>query len=541
MTRFLPNNISKLLSIFILLNLPFSVAGQNCKDDRSEYFSLEKQLGNLSEDIEFGYCKQIKENQKSQDITIEIKKKEKLAEKIIVHFNIEFTSSEGRTATIDADIVFEKDEYIKRGYGKNAHPKLQFNADQGLCTQCPVVDMDEVIIKDIDITYMSGPHSDEVLTRTLAGFTAPAASPEAAPPAIKTAPPVIVPAPEIVQPKPKIVEEITPEPAASMTMEAPAKEPAPAIDNSKIDNPKPVAIDPNESKQAKKSREALEKEKAKEQKAQEDADKKLKKKEEKEAAKNQNKEKKTKESTITNPSVENNSTPPVLTPSEPDLTKPDLTKTETPPENKLIEEMQSPPISSSPASTITVEETAVKDTPPPPPPAAAPLPFPKEEYEEKVKSKVEQLQEYLQRITDKKSTVSLTNSTIEQCLKLFINNGVDAIIGVSSSKTTLIRKSKVRDYLTNLSRLLYQRVEITWSEIFIVDNFKLGPDNNYHATVSFQQTFKGFNDERMSYGDVTHKNIEIIIKPYSRLEEGILISYWEILLGDIRVSQTEKL
>ena len=121
----------KLLFAFCLLILiPFLVFCQNCKDERFQFTSLSNQLGNLNEFIDVGYCKQIKDNQNSQEITVEIKKKESITEKISVHFNLIFISLEGRPASLEGDVVFEKNETVKRGFGINADAQLQLTVDR---------------------------------------------------------------------------------------------------------------------------------------------------------------------------------------------------------------------------------------------------------------------------------------------------------------------------------------------------------------------------------------------------------------------------
>ena len=81
---------------------------------------------------------------------------------------------EGRPASVEADIIFEKNEFVKRGFGTNANAQLQFNADKNFCVQCRVIDVSDVILEDVEINYLSGPKQDEVVTRLLPGFDAAA-------------------------------------------------------------------------------------------------------------------------------------------------------------------------------------------------------------------------------------------------------------------------------------------------------------------------------------------------------------------------------
>ena len=564
---------------FIVCAIPYISFAQECKDDRFDYFSLNDQLGNLKGYIDFGYCKQVRDNKQSQEITISIRKTEKASEKIMLHFNVEFTSTEGRTTTVEADINFEKDEYSRKGFGKNAHPKLQFTADKGLCTECPVVDIQFITVKELDLQFLSGPRNNETITLagTSAGTTGSVTKesvPAPPPTAQKNPAPAAPPVPAPVKETPPVKSPDVAKPVETTSLAVPV--PASSANKDK------------EAKDQQKSKEQGDKQLAKEQKAKEESDKS----QQEKAARDQRlkdassneakekadrdakaqaehdawlKEKQDKEQKIKDEEakkIKDKEMKAQLAQEEKDKKKKEkddtankdkqkdankksdatAVKNTTPVADKKVAE---PVAMVSPPATVETPVTPPSTTPPPPiappPPSVSPIPFPKEEYEEKSKDKVNQLQVYIQRISDKKNSINMTNATIDQCLKLFVNNGDDAIVGISSLNSESVRRLKVKEYLTNLSRLPYQKVEITWSELFLVDNFKLAPDGNYHATISFEQTFKGFNDNNMVYGDVTRKNIEIYVKPYSKLEGGTMKNFWDVLLGDIRVSQTQSL
>jgi hypothetical protein len=499
----------------LLLFYPFLIFGQSCKDDRSQFYSLSNQLGNLKEFIDFGYCKQIKENQNSQEITIEIKKKESITEKISVHFNVIFISLEGRPASVEADIVFEKQETVKRGFGANADAHLQFTADKSFCVQCRVIDISDVILEDVEINYLSGPKQDEVVTRLLPGFDATAKTNSKKPISSENINPTA---------NPEGQKEIQSVPSAVSSNPLPSGS-KPTDKNSisdkslGVDKSSGVALDVSGQQENSGGGTTNEKQTVKDQ------------------AINSVSQEKNK-STETTQQIKDAAESKMIDGEPKNTEKSSVQKiTETTSTGK-----ESISVNASKANSINSSSENNPQTKPQIAqiPQTTAVPFPKEEYEKKIKQKVDQLQEYLQRLTDKSSSISMTNRTIEQCLKLFINEGKNAIVGVSSVNSPTLRKLKIRDYLVNLSRLPYQKVEITWTEIFLVDNFKLGPDSNYYATVSFQQTFRGFNDNNIAYGDLTHKNIDIIIKPYSMIELGVSKDYWEILLGDIRVTQTEK-
>lgn len=169
----------------------------------------------------------------------------------------------------------------------------------------------------------------------------------------------------------------------------------------------------------------------------------------------------------------------------------------------------------------------------PPEPTQPKLPFDIEEYKMKVNDKIQDFQKNIQTLANSKSRLLIDN-TIIQTLRLFIHNGDDITIEVSSKGKKAPRLLPVPQYLRNLTVLKYSRVEITWTKVFIADNFYKGADGNYYATVTFDQVFRGINDNVQVYGDITRKKIEIQLKTYMKNDQ----LSWDIFLGNTTVEQT---
>jgi len=84
-------------------------------------------------------------------------------------------------------------------------------------------------------------------------------------------------------------------------------------------------------------------------------------------------------------------------------------------------------------------------------------------------------------------------------------------------------------------------VEVTYTEFNYSPRFILGSDGNYHGTITFAQEYKATLDGKMVYGDRTEKNVEVNCKKHQiAVESGYTVS-WEVLLGNIGVTQTDKL
>jgi hypothetical protein len=127
---------------------------------------------------------------------------------------------------------------------------------------------------------------------------------------------------------------------------------------------------------------------------------------------------------------------------------------------------------------------------------------------------------------------------------LFINERAN--VGVSSVNSDVVSNYLIGDYLLRLERMItgaYQKVEIVFSEIYRVSNFKLNPDGTWSATVTFSQQFRGFKDidgKETSYSDITQKNVTVRIRRVELFTGNSTPDiYWEVLLADIGVNQTE--
>ncbi len=158
-------------------------------------------------------------------------------------------------------------------------------------------------------------------------------------------------------------------------------------------------------------------------------------------------------------------------------------------------------------------------------------------YSRKALEKTQELSRYFQIISGKSTDFETSNKAIDLAVALFINE--DAAVEVGDVKSVEKKKYKIRKYLENLKRLKYDRVEINWTNVQYVSNLRKGTDGNYYGIVSFQQEFKGFIDGKMVYRNVTTKNMEVILKTYTKQIEGTAMLLWDIFLSDIGVTNNK--
>ncbi len=155
------------------------------------------------------------------------------------------------------------------------------------------------------------------------------------------------------------------------------------------------------------------------------------------------------------------------------------------------------------------------------------------QYEKKALERVTALGNYIGVITSKKVPALEANKAIDLGCELFINE--DAIVEVTNKRNGTKDKKKIRQYFNALKLLKYDKVVIEWTNINYVSNLRKGDDGNYHGIVSFQQEFKGYIDGKLVYDDITEKNVEVVLKTYSKSVEGVATLQWDVFLEDIGV------
>lgn len=169
----------------------------------------------------------------------------------------------------------------------------------------------------------------------------------------------------------------------------------------------------------------------------------------------------------------------------------------------------------------------------------------KEAIQREAEDKLYRLQDCFVMLVNRNFTAQQKQRERETTVQdLFINERAN--VGVSSVNSDVISNYLIGDYLMRLERMInaaYQKVEIVFSEIHKVSNFKRNPDGTWSATVTFSQQFKGFGDvdgKQLSYSDVTQKNVTVIIRRVELFTgDSTPEVYWEVLLSDIGVNQTQ--
>ncbi|MEX0882705.1 MAG: hypothetical protein WDZ72_04460 [Cyclobacteriaceae bacterium] len=150
--------------------------------------------------------------------------------------------------------------------------------------------------------------------------------------------------------------------------------------------------------------------------------------------------------------------------------------------------------------------------------------------------KVKDLSKYISIIGSKETQFSEATRVMDRAEELF---SPDAEMGVSSINTNEIAYYKIRRYFERLMALNYDRVNISWYDIHYISDLERQPDGRYVGVITIYQRFEGTSQEAgLNYRDTTKKDITIYVEKKQTQISGRTIEFWDVLLGDVRVTET---
>lgn len=150
--------------------------------------------------------------------------------------------------------------------------------------------------------------------------------------------------------------------------------------------------------------------------------------------------------------------------------------------------------------------------------------------------KVKDLSKYISIIGSKETQFSEANRVMDRAEELF---SPGAEMGVSSINSNDIAYYAVRRYFERLMALNYDRVNISWYDIQYISDLERQPDGRYVGVITVYQRFEGTSIETgMNYKDTTKKDITIYVEKKQTQIAGRTIEFWDVMLGDVRVTET---
>jgi len=151
--------------------------------------------------------------------------------------------------------------------------------------------------------------------------------------------------------------------------------------------------------------------------------------------------------------------------------------------------------------------------------------------------KVRDLSKYISIIGNKKTAYSEATRVMDRAEELFAPGSE---MGVSSLNRKDVDYYKVRKYFEHLMALNYDRVTIQWYDIHYISDLERQPDGRYVGVITIYQRFEGVSDDGLKYKDTTKKDITIYVERKKTQIQGRIIEFWDVMLGDIRVTETSS-
>ncbi|QDH80160.1 hypothetical protein FKX85_14380 [Echinicola soli] len=150
--------------------------------------------------------------------------------------------------------------------------------------------------------------------------------------------------------------------------------------------------------------------------------------------------------------------------------------------------------------------------------------------------KVKDLSKYISIIGSKDTQFSEANRVMDRAEELF---SPGSEMGVSSLSSQDVAYYPVRRYFERLMALNYDNVTISWYDIHYISDLERQPDGRYVGVVTIYQRFEGTSVETgLNYKDTTKKDITIYVEKKQTQVAGRTIEFWDVMLGDIRVTET---
>ncbi len=151
--------------------------------------------------------------------------------------------------------------------------------------------------------------------------------------------------------------------------------------------------------------------------------------------------------------------------------------------------------------------------------------------------KIRDLSKYISIIGDKSTSFSEASRVVKRADELFAPGSK---MGVSSLASPDVSYFTVDSYFQRLMALNYIKVKIDWYNIHYISDLEKQPDGKYVGVVTIYQRFEGYSAEGLKYTDVTKKDVTIYVEKKSTQINGMPIDFWDVILGDMKVTETKK-
>jgi hypothetical protein len=126
---------------------------------------------------------------------------------------------------------------------------------------------------------------------------------------------------------------------------------------------------------------------------------------------------------------------------------------------------------------------------------------------------------------------------VDSAMALF-NDDETKMVTVSNKNTGKVTVKTVKAYLTDVAKLPYRSVDVTYRNYTAINNIRKQPDGTYRGMVVLEQEFTGFDKEGGAlYHDVVRRNIEVDIRIREYPRPGYHLTALHLFFGNMGVSE----
>ena len=131
------------------------------------------------------------------------------------------------------------------------------------------------------------------------------------------------------------------------------------------------------------------------------------------------------------------------------------------------------------------------------------------------------------------------NDVVNKTMVLFNNNDTTRV-NITNASTKSKTTKFIRKYLTALSQLQYDHVDVTDHLTVFVSNLQKQPDGTMRGEARFVQDFNATKDGKLVYADKQEKVVTVILKVWDEIIDGKQASKYALFLGDMTITDYRK-
>ena len=159
--------------------------------------------------------------------------------------------------------------------------------------------------------------------------------------------------------------------------------------------------------------------------------------------------------------------------------------------------------------------------------------------------KLKKFEEYISIIQNEETTFSEVNRITNRAQELFVDESAISfnIMNKNGEKEKNLKYQSVKNYLRTI--LFMQMLDfgksikwfnVSFFNVFYISDLELQPNGNYMGVITVYHKFISAKNDDLYWVDTMRKDVTIYVEKKTNHFDGQTNSYWDVLLGDIRLN-----